>query len=122
MFLNGNHLINDQLLDVFDRIAKPIKGFHFGRFDLRVTSLEDLYQGKNIRVLELNGAASEPAHIYDPQMSLLKAYHHLFGHWQRLYEISIENHKNGTPYNSIWSLYKALKRRGDFKKSINKNT
>lgn len=122
MFLDGNHLINNQLLDVFDQIAKPIKGFHFGRFDLRVPSLEDLYKGKNIRIIELNGAASEPAHIYDPEMSLFKAYQHLFGHWQRLYEISIENHKNGVPYNTAWSLYKALKRRGNFKKTINKNT
>ena len=115
MFLDANHLINDQLLDVFDAIAIPIKGYHFGRFDLRVNSLEDLYQGKNIKIMELNGAASEPAHIYDPNMSLLKAYRHLFAHWQRLFEISVENHHKGVPYTSAFEVWRAVRQRGEFK-------
>lgn len=121
MFLDRNHLINEQLVSVFDTISIPIKGFHFGRFDLRVSSIEDLYKGKNIKILELNGAASEPAHIYDPNMPLLKAYKHLFGHWQRLYEISIENHKNGVSYHTTWEVFQALRQRGKFKKSITNN-
>lgn len=117
-FLNANHLINDALHQVFDRISVPIKGYHFGRFDLRVPSLEDLYQGKNIKIMELNGAASEPAHIYDPNMPLMEAYRHLFAHWRRLYEISIENHQNGTPYHSAWEVIRAIRGRGQFKKTI----
>ena len=120
-FLNANHLINEQLHTVFDKISLSIDGYHFGRYDLRVPSLEDLYAGKNIKIMELNGAASEPAHIYDPQMKLTDAYSHLFGHWQRLYEISIENNKNGIHFEKIGKLFYAIKNRGNFKKQINKN-
>ncbi len=119
MFLDYNHLINNNLVRVFDAISKPIVGYHFGRFDLRVPSIEDLYKGKNIKIMELNGSASEPAHIYDPNMQLSKAYVHLFAHWQRLYEISIENHQNGVPYGSALEIWKAVRQRGKFKKIIN---
>jgi ATP-grasp domain len=117
-FLDANHLINNQLHLIFDQISLPIKGYFFGRYDLRVSSLEDLYQGKNIKIMELNGAASEPAHIYDPSMSLIKAYRHLFAHWQRLYEISIENHQNGVPYAKAITVWKAIRNRGKLKNTI----
>ena len=54
-FLNANHLITPQLIDVFDAISKQVEGYNFGRYDIRVPSLEDLYAGRNIKILELNG-------------------------------------------------------------------
>lgn len=118
-FLNANHLINDKLVKVFDEISSSIPGYHFGRYDLRVPNEQDLYEGKNIKIMELNGAASEPAHIYDPEMPILTAYKYLFEHWQRLYEISIENHKKGIPYTSTFGIVRDVRKRGRFKKSIN---
>lgn len=97
-FLNANHLITPVLTQVFDQISHQVKGFYFGRYDIRVPSLEDMYLGKNIKILELNGANSEPAHIYDPNMSILKAYRHLFFHWHNLFQISIRNHQKGIPF------------------------
>lgn len=111
-FMNGNHLISNDLESVFDRISVPIEGFYFGRFDLRVSSLDDLLLGKNIKILELNGAASEPAHIYDPATRLLDAYKHLYGHWQRLYEISRTNHQNGIAYDKVRDVYKTVFKEG----------
>jgi hypothetical protein len=108
-FLNANHLINERLQASFDAIAKEIPGYYFGRFDLRTASLEDLYQGK-VQIMELNGANSEPAHIYDPQMPIGKAYKHLFGHWQRLYRISRQNHAAGTAYPPLWPSIRQIKR------------
>ncbi len=100
VFRNANHLINKQLTETFDRISQSIKGYYFGRYDFKTASLEDLYAGR-IKILELNGANSEPAHIYDPNMKLLSAYKHLFGHWKRLFEVSVQNHKRGVPYTSF---------------------
>lgn len=107
-FLDATHLINDRLLKTFDKIALPIEGFYFGRFDLRVPSIEDLYSGTNIKIMELNGVNSEPAHMYDPNMPLLKAYKIMFEHWAIIYKISRINHKNGVPYASLWETYKRL--------------
>lgn len=102
-FLDANHLINDDLVKVFDKISLPIEGFSFGRYDLKVSSLEDLYAGKNIKIMELNGANSEPAHIYDPQNSLWRAYRDLYKHWKILYKVSIRNHKElGIPYTPFF--------------------
>jgi hypothetical protein len=114
-FCNGNHLINKQLENVFEKIARPIDGYFYGRFDLKYKDLESLYEGKNIRIMELNGVNSEPAHIYDPDnMTLLKAYQSVFWHAKRAHSIAIENHKRGVPYTSIWECIKAIREHQNF--------
>ncbi len=113
-FLNGNHLITEKLNASFDLISKQIKGFYFGRYDIRCASLEDLENGK-IKVLELNGCGAEPAHIYQPGFSLIDAFGVLFTHWRNLYVISTQNHSRGVPYisfregSAIYKRFKALR-------------
>ncbi|PBQ30576.1 hypothetical protein CNR22_01910 [Sphingobacteriaceae bacterium] len=94
-FIDNNFLINEKLNAVFDKVCIPIKGFYYGRFDLKVKSIEDLYRGENIRIMELNGASSEPGHIYDPSLTLHKAYKDLVSHWKRLADISKGNMQLG---------------------------
>ncbi len=94
-FIDNNALINNQLNNVFHKIASPVRGFHYGRFDLKVKSMEDLYNGQNIKILELNGVWSEPAHIYDPNYKLWRAYKDLFWHWNTMSKISIQQSKKG---------------------------
>jgi hypothetical protein len=48
--------------------------------------------------MELNGANSEPAHIYDPNMPLMQAYKDLITHWKTIYKISVLNNKQGIKY------------------------
>ncbi len=94
-FIDNNFLINEELNRVFDKICLPIKGFYYGRFDLKVKDIESLYQGENIKIMELNGASSEPGHIYEPSSTLLKAYKDLMYHWKLLALISAKNIKDG---------------------------
>ena len=103
MFLDYNHIIDEALVNTFDHISKQIDGFYFGRFDLRCTSIEDLKLGKNISILELNGAGAEPSHIYDPRFSFLKAQKVIACHYQLMYQAAVENKKNGVPYMSFKS-------------------
>jgi len=100
-FLNGNHIVNPQLVKVFDKIAANIEGYNYGRFDLKVSSLEALYRGEDIKILELNGVSSEPAHIYDPSMKLWQAYKDLLAHAAIIQQIGVANHKSGIPYDSL---------------------
>ena len=97
-FLNGNHLINKKLVDVFNEVSGQIEGFYFGRYDIRCSSIEDLYQGKNFKILELNGAGSEPAHIYQPGFPLIQAYKDIIHHLKVLTDISKINKRRGVPY------------------------
>ena len=99
-FLNANHLITEKLTASFERISKQIDGFYFGRFDLRVASLEDLENGK-IMIMELNGCGAEPAHIYQSGFSLTKACGVLIRHWGDIYRVSRENHERGVAYLSF---------------------
>lgn len=108
-FLNGQSLISLKLEEVFRTISKDIPGFYIGRYDLKVKSLDDLLSGKNIRILELNGISSEPAHIYQPRYSLRAAYKALFHHVFLIYEIALENKQRGFEFISIKAFYKALK-------------
>ena len=106
-FLDNNFLLNSTLDDVIDKIALTIEGFHYGRFDMKVKSIEDLYEGKNIRIMELNGVSSEPGHIYDPKNSLWAAYRDLAYHWKIIADISIQQQRKGimpVPLGILWKV------------------
>jgi hypothetical protein len=51
-----------------------IPEFYYGRLDIMFTSWEDLAQGLNFSIVEVNGAGSEPTHIYDPKHSIFFAW------------------------------------------------
>ncbi|MGB3619628.1 MAG: hypothetical protein WBA12_16025 [Catalinimonas sp.] len=107
-FFDAGALISPELEGSFDRISGDVPGFHFGRYDVMAASEAALCAGQ-VQVLELNGANSEPAHIYDPDMPLLSAYRHLFGHWRRLYHIARANHRRGIPYVPALLLVRRLR-------------
>jgi hypothetical protein len=97
-FIDGSQWITPKLTDVFNEMCVQIPGFYFGRLDVMYDTFEGLEQGKNFSVVELNGAASEPTHIYDPKHSLLFAWKELARHITYMYEISVANHQKGSPY------------------------
>ncbi|MFM7855934.1 MAG: hypothetical protein ACKO96_29435 [Flammeovirgaceae bacterium] len=110
-FLNANHLITPQLSASFDSISKQIKGFYFGRFDLRCANHQDLENGI-VKIVELNGCGAEPAHIYHPKASLWKGIRDLAQHWRNMYIISKQNHAGGIPYLGFkegYKIYRAFK-------------
>lgn len=111
-FLSGQELINDQLVSVFDKVAAEIDGFYHGRFDLKVSSVDDLMEGKNIKVLELNGVTSEPGHIYDPKFNLLRAYKDTMSNMYVTCTISIQNMKRGVKATPFMEMFRII--RGHF--------
>lgn len=113
-FLDGNHLISVKLEKIFDKIAKQVNSFYYGRIDLKAPSLQHFLEGKNLKILEINGFNSEPAHIYQPRFSLWQAWKILFHHWHLIYKISLANSPNCLSVN-LTDLIEAFKIR---KKSI----
>lgn len=107
-FYNANHLINPNLNLVIDKIASEIQGFYYGRFDLKVETLEDLYTGTNIKILELNGVSSEIAHIYDPDYKLVQAYRNIIHHMNIMAKIAKKNHEFGKEYAPLIKFLKDL--------------
>jgi len=98
-FIDLSHLTDEQLTTAIDNVCKKIPGFYFGRMDVRYNNWEELKQGKNFGIVELNGAGSEPTHIYDPQHSVFFAWKEIIRHWQILWKISRANHRTqNIPY------------------------
>jgi hypothetical protein len=99
-FIDASHLITNRLNETIDSMCQEISEFYFGRLDIMYDYWTDLEQGKNFAIVEVNGAASEPTHIYDPKHSLIFAWKELARHITYMYKISVQNHKRGFPYLS----------------------
>jgi pimeloyl-ACP methyl ester carboxylesterase/membrane protein DedA with SNARE-associated domain len=104
IFLEGIDIKTDRLLAAIDHVAKGFDGFYFGRFDIRTPSLADFQQGRNFKIVELNGVTSEATHIYDPKNSLLTAYAVLFNQWRIAFEIGAQNRALGVQPTSLRKL------------------
>lgn len=109
-FVNGNHLITEPLMRIFDRINHHSTGIYYGRYDIKCSSLEALYRGEDIKVMEINGASAEPGHIYDPTCSIFTAWAVLIAHWRVAYQIARANHRNGTPYDGAMDTYRKYRK------------
>lgn len=115
-FVNGNHLIDESLVNTFDEVAKQIDGIYFFRFDVRCASFEELKSG-NFKILEINGCGGEPSHVYDPEYPLLSAYKDLFEHWKIIYRIGIANKKRGIDYMTFSEAIRSVKSFRRYKQS-----
>lgn len=108
-FMDGKDMIDDRLNKVFDEITSKMTGVYFCRYDLKTTSEEDMKNGQKISILELNGVGAEPAHIYDPNYRLFRAWGDLIRQWRMVYKISRYNRKNGVRYMTTKAVRDHLK-------------
>lgn len=93
-FLNGNHLICNELRNTLDSINKQIDGWFYGRLDIKYDTFEKLKQGEDFKILEINGIISEPTHIYDAQgATYFDALKSIKNHWNKMNKIARINHE-----------------------------
>lgn len=100
-FTDVSFWINDNLTKSIDEVCKQIPEFYFGRLDIMFQSREDLEDGKNFSIIELNGSGSEPTHIYDPKHSIFFAWREIIRHYDILFKICAYNHQKGHAYLNI---------------------
>ena len=74
-FIDLSNQNNEKLETIINNICSKIEGFYFGRMDIRYNSWEELEAGQSFSIIELNGAGSEPTHIYDPHLVCLERDH-----------------------------------------------
>ena len=65
-FMDACYMIDEKMTNVFDDISRQIPGFYFGRYDIRCSSIEAMKEGKDIQILELNGAGASPPIFISP--------------------------------------------------------
>ncbi|KAA3621389.1 MAG: hypothetical protein DWQ02_27820 [Bacteroidetes bacterium] len=120
-FINGNHLIDREMEDAFQKIVDQLEGIDYGRFDLKCTSYEDMKRGKNIKVIEINGIGAEPTHIYDPtKMSYFEAVGTITKHWKIILNMSRKNRQIGIPRLKTSDLFRYLLKHRRYVKKINR--
>ena len=100
-FTDETENASPELCSLIDGICSRIPGFYYGRLDILFDSYEDLNQGANYKIIEINGAGSEATHIYDPRHSLLFAWKEIIRHWNLLFHISLANNKKGHKFLSF---------------------
>jgi hypothetical protein len=110
-FIDANHLVDDKLTTAIDVLARCRLLFWL---DIRYQSWDDLKQGENFSIIELNGAGSEPTHMYDPKHSIFFAWKEIIRHWNILARISRINHRLlKKPYMKISAGLEMLKAKRD---------
>ena len=106
-FINGNHLIDQKLTDMLDQLSGKIKGWYYGRLDVKYNTIEELKEGKKFIILEINGTIAEATHMYDPyHTTYFKALKTIRQHWKYLYKIAKQNLKNGVPSEKFTTYWK----------------
>ncbi len=109
LFADGEEHITEAMTEAFDRVAKDIKDFYFGRFDVRFADLENLKQGKNFTIIEYNGASSEPTHVRDTRIPALKVWRDFMEHWRYAFEIGAEQRARGVRPVSLIEILRVVR-------------
>lgn len=103
-FSNDTHLVTPALLDAVSAVCDSQPGFNFGRLDVRTESTEALQDG-DVTLIEANGIASLPTHMFDPAHTLGTAYQIFLEHAGWLARIAAEHRQQPMellPWGEIW--------------------
>jgi len=95
LYRDGKEHITPALTAAIDAIARDMTDFHFGRFDVRFTTLDALRAGTGLTIMEVNGAGSEAIEAWDPGTGLVAGLRTIFAKQRWLFEIGAANRRRG---------------------------
>jgi hypothetical protein len=112
IFRNGTHLVTPQMEARFEKLARALPHFYFGRFDIRFEDFENVRSGKEegFVILEANGAGAESTHIWDRNTSLLSAWRALMFQYRALFQIAADNRRKGFKPMTLVAFIKSYRR------------
>jgi hypothetical protein len=89
-FTDDTHLLTPTLEQAVFTFFESQPGYNFGRFDVKTES-DDTFQKGEFVVIEVNGIASLPTHMFDPKYKVGDAYKIFLQHANYLAKIAKEN-------------------------------
>ena len=95
LYRDAHRYITTALQDRFDRIARSMPEFHYGRFDIRFESTDALMRGENFSIVEINGIGGEAIDVWDPQLPVMETYRRLIAQQRLLFQIGDSNRRRG---------------------------
>ena len=99
-FTDDTHLATPELHAALERFLSSQPGYNFGRLDLRCES-EAALQAGSFTVIEANGVASLPTHMFDPRHTLGRAWSIFVEHGLALVRIAAE-HRHVAMERASW--------------------
>lgn len=114
-FTDESHLLTPELEAAVFEIFDQQPGYNFGRIDIKAESPEAFLRGEFV-LIEINGVASLPTHMFDPKYNLLEAYRIFFQHAGLLAKIARE-HKG--VHMEMLPLREIIKRAGEGQTTLN---
>lgn len=115
-FKDGLSVVTPALSARIDEIMQDMPEVYFSRIDLRYQDIDSLREGQGFKIIEFNGSGSEATHIWDPEMTLWRAYKDQFFHYGESFRIGAQIRKAGGrpigPFKllALWRQQKALMR------------
>lgn len=89
-FTDESHRLTPELEAAVFEVFEHQPGFNFGRIDIKAQNPESFFNGEFV-LIEINGVASLPTHMFDPKYTLLEAYQIFFQHARLLATIAREH-------------------------------
>jgi hypothetical protein len=102
-------LVTPVLEKAVDSISRSMGEFHYGRYDVKFDTLEQLRDGHFI-IIEVNGAGSEAIQFWDPRLSLTQAFRGVFRKQRELFALADVMRERGIRPVSVSALISAFMR------------
>ncbi len=110
IFRDGGRFVTGELTRALDRIFDDMPGFYYGRLDVKFRDIESLRAGRDLQIIEINGASSESIHIWDRRTGFPDAVKTLLQQYRTLFKLGAAHRKRGCEPPGLWPLYKAWRR------------
>jgi hypothetical protein len=110
LYRNGAGCITPALTAAVDAIARDMRHFHVGRFDVRIDSLQALAAGQGFTIMEVNGAGSEAIQAWDPDIGLWAGLRMIFAKQALLFAIGDAQRAQGVRPVGVWALHRLNQR------------
>lgn len=104
-------LLTPELEAAIFELFETQPGFNFGRVDVKCADEEAFRQGEFV-VIEVNGVASLPTHMFDPKFTIMQAYKIFFEHARLLVKIAREQRFQDMELSSYLDVIKRAKANG----------
>lgn len=89
-FTDDTDLLTPELEDTVLKFFSKQPGYNFGRVDVKAKDEVSLQRGEFV-IIEVNGVASLPTHMFDPKYSLVASYRIFLSHAKSLVAIAKQN-------------------------------
>jgi hypothetical protein len=95
LYRDARRFITPALEARFDAVARSMREFHYGRFDIRFESAAALARGEDFSIIEINGIGGEAIDVWDPALPVREVYRRLIDQQRLLFLIGDRNRARG---------------------------